>query len=174
MSGMFPVAKSTERDRLLSNRKPMNAYERSIGAAGVLFPHGSMLTELQVGVKARIRGSGDDLPDFYHTIRVSQERAKSNAFGRPLKFRDVAHLGAASRLRALHPGLCDDTLLRACQSTLPMGDKNATDFGELAHLGVLAVGGALRGDALVSYRSPLPRGDLAVGDDRRSHSGASL
>ena len=81
----------------MSNRKPMNAYERSIGAAGVLFPHGSMLTELQVGVKARIRGSGDDLPDFYHTIRVSQERAKSNAFGRPLKFRDVAHLGAASR-----------------------------------------------------------------------------
>ena len=38
VSGMFPVAKSTERNRLVSNRKPMNAYERSIGAAGVLFP----------------------------------------------------------------------------------------------------------------------------------------
>ena len=158
----------------MPNRRPRNAYERSIGAAVVLFPHGSMLTELQVGVRARIRGSGDDLPAFYHTIRVSQERAKNSAFGRPLKFRDVAHLGAASRLRALHPGTRDDTLVQACQSTLPMGDQNATDFGELAHLGVLAAGGALRGDALVSYRSPLPRGDLAVGDDRRSHSGASL
>ena len=160
VSGMFPVPKSAERDRLVSNRRPRNAHERSIGAAAELFPHGSMLTELLVGARARIRGSGDDLPDFYHTIRVSRERARSNAFGRRLRFRDVAHLAAARRLRASHPEIDDNTFVRACQSTLPMGDKNATDFGELAHLGVLDAGGALRDDALVSYRSAPPRGNL--------------
>ena len=99
VSGMFPVHKSADRDRLVSNRRPRNAVEQRIGAAAELFPHGCMFTELLVGARARVRGSGDDLPDFYHTVKVSSARARSNAFGRPVRFRDVAHLAAARRLR---------------------------------------------------------------------------
>ena len=41
-----------------------------------------------------------------------------------------------------------------------MGDRNATDFAELAHLGLLRTAGLARLDQLVSYRSPVPRGGL--------------
>ena len=124
VSGTFPVPKSAERDRLVSNRRPRNAVERSIGAAAELFPHGSVFTELLVGARARVRGSGDDLPGFYHTVRVSEARARSNAFGRRLRFRDVAHLVAARCLRA-RSGIRDDTPVRALQSMLSTGDRNA-------------------------------------------------
>ena len=77
VSGTFPVPKSAERERLVSNRRPRNAVERSIGAAAELFPHGSVFTELLVGARARVRGSEDDLPDFYHTVRVSEARART-------------------------------------------------------------------------------------------------
>ena len=90
-------------------------------------------------------------------MRVSEARARSNAFGRRLRFRDVAHLAAARRLRARYPGIRDDTPVRALQSTLPMGGRNATDFGQLAHLGLLRDGDTLDEAAYVSYRSPPPR-----------------
>ena len=50
--------------------------------------------------------------------------------------------------------------VRALQRTLPMGDRNATCFAELGHLGVLDTAGALDREALVSYHSPPPRDDL--------------
>ena len=98
VAGIFPVAKSATRDRPITNRRPRNAVERSVGASAELFPHGSVLTELQVPPGARIRGSGDDLPDFYHTVRVGLERARTNAFGRPVRVGQIAHLEAGKRL----------------------------------------------------------------------------
>ena len=175
VSGMFPVHKSADRDRLVSNRRPRNAVEQRIGAAAELFPHGCMFTELLVGARARVRGSGDDLPDFYHTVKVSSARARSNAFGRPVRFRDVAHLAAARRLREQRPDIQDNTLIRALQATLPMGDTNATDYGQLAHLGVLREGEALDESAYVSYREPAAGwGYMAGCHDRRPHGRAGV
>ena len=164
-AGMFPFAKSAERDRLITNRRPRNARERKIGASADLFPHGCMLVDFLLSRRGRLRGSGDDLPDFYHTIEVSSARARSNVFGPPLRFSDIAHLAAGRRLverlrqegRSL-PEAC--FYVRALQKTLPMGDRNATCFAELGHLGVLDAAGALDRDALVSYHSPPPRDDL--------------
>ena len=126
VSGMFPVTKFAQRDRLVSNRRSRNAVERSIEASTELFPHGCLFTELQAGNRARVRGSGDDLPDFYHSVRVTAARERCNAFGRRVRFRDVAHHAAAQRLRAQHPHLRDDTWVRALQPTFPIGDTNAT------------------------------------------------
>ena len=100
------------------------------------------------------------MPDFYHTVRMSNARARSNAFGRSVRFRDVAHLAATRRLREQRPDIQDNTLVRALQATLPMGDTNATDYGQLAHLGVLREGEALDESAYVSCRSSPPAGDL--------------
>ena len=160
VAGIFPVAKSATRDRPITNRRPRNAVERSVGASAELFPHGSVLTELQVPPGARIRGSGDDLPDFYHTVRVGLKRARTNAFGRPVRFEQIAHLEAGKRLLSRYPGISGSTLVYALQSTLPMGDRNATDFAQLAHLGVLRQGNALAESGYVSYRSAPPAGDL--------------
>ena len=59
-------------------------------------------------------------------------------------------------------------LLRGLQSTLPMGDVNATDYGQVGHLNVLRAGGAARLEQLVAYRQPAPRGstwELVMVDD---------
>ena len=157
VAGMFPVDKGDGKQRLITNRRPRNAHERSIGAVAGLFPHGSVLTDIQLPDGHVLRGSGDDLPDFYHSVRVPGKRALTNAFGPAIAFREVQHLHAASQFRerfvdSVHPG----TLVRALQTTLPMGDVNATDFAQLAHLGVLAEGDALSRPGLVSYRSPPP------------------
>ena len=45
------------------------------------FPHGSQIAEITLEDNERLRVSADDLPDFYHTLGVSQERALSNVFG---------------------------------------------------------------------------------------------
>ena len=51
-------------------------------------------------------------------------------------------------------------MVRAAQRTLPMGDVNAADLAQAAHLGALGCGseGAAPLASLVSYRRPLPRG----------------
>ena len=141
-ASFFATTKDAAQDRTVVNRVRRNGQEKRLGLVGPVFPHGSSFCEVHLRDGEDLRVSADDLPDFYHTIRVSRERARGNAFGRRLRFRDVAHLAAARRLRASHPEIDDNTFVRACQSTLPMGDKNATDFGELAHLGVLDAGGA--------------------------------
>ena len=71
----------------------------------------------------------------------------------------IAHLEAGKRLRSRYPSLSDATLVYALQSTLPMGDRNATDFAQLAHLGVLREGAALEESGYVSYRSTPPASD---------------
>ena len=84
------------------------------------------------------RGSGDDLENVYHEFRVTKKRALSNQFGPPVPFRSVAHLAAAQRLEAAIGPIAGDTLLRGLQTTLPMGDLNATlrisiYYGSTAH-----------------------------------------
>ena len=129
-AGMFPFAKSADRDRLITNRRPRNARERKIGASADLFPHGCMLVDFVLSKRGGLRGSGDDLPDFYHTIEVSPARARSNVFGPPLRFSNVAHLAAGRRLverlrqegRSLPEGCF---YVRALQKTLATGMRRA-------------------------------------------------
>ena len=44
-----------------------------------------------------------------------------------------------------------------------MGDRNATDYAELGHLGILKAGGALEEERLLRYREPVPSGDFLQG-----------
>ena len=160
-AGMFPFAKNAGRDRLITNRRPRNRRERKVGASADLFPHGCMLVDFVLSERGKLRCSGDDLPDFYHTIEVSPAWARSNVFGPPLRFSDVAHLAAGrrfvKRLRQEGRSLPEGCFyVRALQRTLLMGDRNAPCFAELGHLGVLDAAGALGLDALVSYHSPPP------------------
>jgi len=159
-AGQFPHQKSEHVDRLISNRRPRNSQEEAIGASGQLFPHGCLFCEKQLLPSRNWRGSGDDLENMYHEFRVTKQRALSNQFGPPVPFRSVAHLAAAQRLEAAIGPIAGDTLLRGLQTTLPMGDLNATCFAEVAHLNLLREHGACDLAALASYRQPPPRGDL--------------
>ena len=160
VAGQFPFKKSEDVDRLISNRRPRNSQEESLGASGQLFPHGSLFCEKQLLPSRNWRGSGDDLQNMYHEFRVTKERALTNQFGPAVPFKAVAHLSAARRLEAAIGPIDGGTLVRGLQTTLPMGDLNATCFAEVAHLNLLRKHGACDLNNLASYRQPPPRGDL--------------
>ena len=97
---------------------------------------------------------------MYHEFRVSLERALTNQFGSLVPFHEVRHLDAARRLEASLGPIADDTMVRALQTTLPMGDLNATCFAEVAHMNLLREHGACDLANLASYRQAPPRGEL--------------
>ena len=169
---LFAVPKVWPAQRLITNRKPGNSQERPLGASRELFPHPCLLGDLRPLEPGEVMvGSGTDLPDFYHTVVCSEERARTNAFGPRLRLVELGDLPAAVRLRArcARAGRAPPEFVRAIQATLPMGDLNATDFAQVAHLGVLRAGGCARPASLVSYRSPAPRGSVGewvMVDDR--------
>ena len=50
-----------------------------------------------------------------------------------------------------------------------MGDLNAVDYAQVAHMNIIRSSGGLRDECLLRYRAPLPRGpvyDGVVVDDR--------
>ena len=160
VAGQFPFEKSEDVDCLISNRRPRNSQEEPLGASGQLFPHGSLFCEKQLLPSRKWRGSGDDLENMYHEFRVTRKRALTNQFGPAVPFKSVAHLKAARRLEAAIGPIHSDTLVRGLQTTLPMGDLNATCFAEVSHMNLLRKHGACDLADLASYRQPPPRGDL--------------
>ena len=79
---------------------------------------------------------------MYHEFRVSKKRALTNQFGPLVPFHEVAHLKAAKRLEAAIGPIERETMLRGLQTTMPMGDLNATCFAEVAHLNLPRAHGA--------------------------------
>jgi len=181
-SGAFAVPKDAGLDRLITNRIPANFLEESVGASADLFPHASCFCELHLSNNQELDCSAIDLPDFYHTCEVSRKRAERTQLGRPLPLGEVAELDCVRRLRAREgpPQASDSVAL--LQATLPMGDRNATDFAEVGHLGLLRSAGAARPEHLVTYRSPFPRSNvvqtvmiddnIVLGKRRRRRGGA--
>lgn len=68
-AGAFAVSKSATSQRFVTNRKPRNRLEVSIGTAADWFPHGTCFCDMRLQRGECVRGSGDDLPDYYHSIR---------------------------------------------------------------------------------------------------------
>ena len=97
---------------------------------------------------------------MHHTEQCSRDRARSNQIGFVYEWKDLSDLPCARRLLAREgAGFQTHHRVRAVQRTVPMGDRNATDFSQVAHLGVLRAGGACRPDEFCAYRGPVPRGD---------------
>ena len=56
-----------------------------------------------------------------------------------------------------------DGLAVFCLRAMAMGDRNATVFGQSAHVQILRSGGALEPDCTLAYRRPWPRAPVAQG-----------
>ena len=87
-----------------------------------------------MGPSRDLRGSGDDLENMYREFRVTDKRALTNQFGPRIPFHKVRNLSAARRLEASIGPVADNMMVRALQTTLPMGDLNATDFAEVSYI----------------------------------------
>ena len=154
-SGLFAVAKDDGSLRPILNREKRNAVEETRDGVTPTFPHGSTLAEIFLGECEKLRVSVDDLPDYCHWFRVSEERVLTNGFGPPIpheaarKKRAWGLLSEEQREEIARSGEA-----ATCWGALPMGDGNAVSFAHEGHANLLRTGGGLTDDEMIVYRRP--------------------
>lgn len=160
--GLFCVSKDSDHDRLIVNPQVINSRMFSMSSATKELAPGCLLGLLHLSPDDMFRFSADDLSDYYYTFKVSQNRARRNAFRLVLQSTDVEHF------RCYDPSMKGKPLL-LCLKTLAMGDNLAVEIAQAAHAKVLRVHcGSMRSGEVLRYRWPIPRGDfielLAIDD----------
>jgi len=144
--------------RLIFDRRPQNALESLLAAESRMAAHAACLIDLVLEPHQSLRIWTSDLPVFFYTLRVSQERVRSNAFGPALPAAQLTHLRAFKR----HRGSGAERL-QPCLASLAMGDVNASAFAQDAHQGLLRSAGVAAPDTCIVYGTPLPRSPLLHG-----------
>ena len=163
--GMFAVEKDETEDRLIFDRRPQNARERSLGRLKDSLPHPSCWTQMILEQDECARISIADLRVYYYSVARNEAAAKTNAFYDVMNVQDIRDLEAYKALSPEHQEAAEMGVLRivACFRGLAMGDINGTDYAQVGHLGILDAGDGLVPKGLVTYRKPFPRGSLSQG-----------
>ena len=166
--GLFGVDKKRDPNtgemslRLIFDRRPRNAVEVPLRDLCRTLAQGVVLCDLLLEAREEVRIWLSDLPNYYYTFRVSSDRMKTNAWGNPItRSEAMAHPNAWTSLEGREEAN-GDWFYRAA-NTLPMGDTNAVEFGQGAHVGMLlGAGGMQPGEALEAAK-PGPRGRVWQG-----------
>lgn len=148
--GLFCVPKNEVEDRLIFDRRPENStMDRIIWAR---LPSGACFTRMLLEPTEYLRGSGDDLRNFYYTLKLPDNWVRFNSVGRRVSSHVVRqHGGDPSR----H--------YRMCFQVLGMGDTNACDIAQATHESILQAVGLLSPQTQLIYGEPCPSGDLWEG-----------
>ena len=156
--------------RLVLDRRPRNAQERAVRATDDAFPHGSCFLDIILGSGEHLLLWISDLPSFYYTMMVTDERARTNQFTDVLDEEPYADLRAVRELheREEAAGGPDDACRRNGQVVfglrcMAMGDRNATTFAQAAHTQLLKNAGLLGPRETIAYGKAWPRGRVAEG-----------
>ena len=156
---LFCVPKADEEIRQNIDRRPRNSIERPPPKDAPKMGRASSLVNLLVPPKRCIRGSLDDLRNFYHEFEVSLERAPSTVVGPSWLARDFRGSQALADLRRRRPGIVISpyTRVRSRFGGLSMGDHWAPAIAQVSHEEVLKSQGAMRAEEHLQLGHPLPR-----------------
>ena len=106
----------------------------------------SILLEIVLADDEILAAYLNDIRDMYHVFEVSNERACRNTFAREV-------LGSEVRgLRAFPASANDSSRLVASLRTMAMGDTNACEIAQEAHLALAYEAGIVRPDSFLSPR----------------------
>lgn len=141
--GLFAVPHKENSDRIICDRRPQNQIERRLVWARL--PHGCMLTQIILQKNCSIRGSGDDLSNYFYLLKHQEKWLHRNCVGKPVPGSKFKKYGCDSNKRYL-----------LCIKVVPMGDCNAVDIAQQTHLEILKEAGVMQDDEVIAYRSPLP------------------
>ena len=131
----FTVAKDVEEDRSIVNRSKRNSAERREGRVQETFPHGCALCDVRLEKSEVLRGSAEDLENFYHQCRVTRKRALSNAVGPLVDVAEVEHTAAWRRFTQVPPLAAMRAVVRG---------KSAASLGRRAYGSSNALNGTLQ------------------------------
>ncbi len=143
--GLFCVKSKPLFDRLINDRRPFNAVEDQLGWAEL--PQGCMYCQAVLGPGDSIRGSGDDLSNYFYMLQHHPNWIPRNVVGdgKPLSGKDYVEFGAE----------CDRSYLLAIR-VVCMGDVNAVDLCQSVHEQVLHDCDCLREAETLKYRHSVP------------------
>lgn len=141
--GLFAVPHKETSDRLINDRRPLNAREKKLGWCQL--PAGPMLAQLILEKTESIRASGDDLSNYFYLIKHLEEWQPRNCFGKPIKGSVLKDLG-------LNP---NETYM-ATFRVLCMGDQNGVCIAQATHEAVLRKAGCLNPKNTLVYGKPFP------------------
>lgn len=148
--GFFCVPKNEDEDRLIFDRRPENStMDRVVWAR---LPSGACFNRMRLNPNQYVRGSGDDLRNFYYTLKLPDEWIKYNSVGSTIQASVVAAAGGDASVPH-----------RMCLRVLGMGDCNACDIAQATHEAVLQSAGLLSENSKMVYGDPAPRGDVWEG-----------
>ena len=148
--GLFCVAHKPTSDRLINDRRPLNARENRLGWCAL--PAGHMLGQLILEDHQSVRCSGDDLSNYFYLIKHLDSWLHRNCFGDPILDNKLQHLG-----------------LQPNQKYLPafrvvcMGDTNGVDIAQATHEAVLAGAGCLKPFQKLVYGEVFPASNTLEG-----------
>ena len=120
-SRVFNAYKSPTTDRQIGDRRIPNSRERAIDGPSKHLPPGFLLTNFRVvPYKQQLFGSVTDRRDFYHQVKVTDERARANMLPFSYKAPELSDLAAFEK------GCCDPLVKRGSKLREVVGDG----FGE--------------------------------------------
>jgi hypothetical protein len=141
--GLFCVAHKTSSDRLINDRRPLNARENRLNWCSL--PSGPMLCQLLLEPSESVRGSGDDLSNYFYLIKHLKGWIHHNCFVDPIT-------GV----------LCVQLGLDPSQKYLPafkvvcMGDTNGVDIAQATHEAILKAARCMDEHNMLVYGRTFP------------------
>ena len=145
LGGLFSVGKNNVEDRLIFDRRPENATMEKLHWAEL--PSGACYTRMVLLPHQYLRGSGEDLRNFYYNLELPPGWVRYNGFGRRLP-REIL----------VEEGLDPREDYRLCFRALGMGDTNACSIAQAVHEHVLQTEGLLKPSNILRYGRSIPRG----------------
>ena len=115
--GLFCVGKDKQHDRLIYDRRPENSTMPHLGWEAL--PSGACFTRMVLKPHEFLRGSGDDLKNFYYMLKLPAGWVRYNPVGRRVAPCIVREFGGDARQD-----------YRLCFRVLGMGDKNACSIAQ--------------------------------------------
>ena len=156
LCGAFALVKDSLKDRLIVDARPPNSLEQTLRTYTQTLGAVSALLQIELEPANRLMLHGTDLRDYYYCFRVTKQRAYRSAFRFPLSF------AQASEFNCFDSTLAGDVFY-PCLSTMAMGDNNAVELGQGAHVLLGMQSGLIAAEELLTIHSRAPRGRLACG-----------
>ena len=148
--GLFCVGKNEAEDRLIYDRRPENSTMPRLGWERL--PSGACYTRLLLEENQFLRGSGDDLRNFYYMLRLPPGWVRFNSVGRRVAPEVVRAFGGDPRRS-----------YRLCFRVLGMGDRNGCSIAQATHEAILRAHGLLDPRKTLVYGEHVPDHDLWQG-----------
>ena len=149
-AGLFAVPHKCDSDRIICDRRPLNELERRLVWAKL--PHGALLTQLIVPKGFSVRGSGDDLSNYFYLLQHRPEWLPRNAVGQVVSGKGFEKFGFDT----------DEKYILSFK-VIPMGDLNAVDIAQQTQNEILRDCGTMSPSEVIAYRSPLPASSCLEG-----------